>query len=101
MDNVIYSYTADQAVADGMLFEAFKSRWPQLTGGKPLYYTLSMRERFSLAALIEIWNEYVAWRRTAHLIPEEDRMFTTRMNNERVWVIDDGAAFTIMLPEDY
>jgi fructose-specific component phosphotransferase system IIB-like protein len=28
-------------------------------------------------------------------------MFATRMNGKKVWVIEDGAAFTLMYPEDY
>jgi hypothetical protein len=34
-------------------------------------------------------------------LPEEERLFKTTMNMETVWVIEDGAAFTLMYPEDY
>lgn len=100
--NVVFEYTLDQAVADGMLVKAFEHRWPQLTGGRPLVVTASIANEFSQAAWIEIWNEYVVWRRnTMPSLPEEDQMFTTKMNNKTVWVIDDGYTFTVLFPEDY
>ena len=34
-------------------------------------------------------------------LPEEEQMFHTTMNGKKVWVIEDGAAFTLMYPEDY
>ena len=34
-------------------------------------------------------------------LEEEDRLFQTKMNGHRVWVIEDGTAFTMMFPEDY
>jgi hypothetical protein len=34
-------------------------------------------------------------------LPEEDRMFVTSINGKKVWVIEDGQAFTMMYPEDY
>jgi hypothetical protein len=51
---------------------------------------------------MEIWNGYVVWRKEVMpTLPEEKRMFTTQMNSETVWVIEDGAAFTLLYPEDY
>jgi hypothetical protein len=34
--NVIFAYTLDQAIEDGVLVEIFKHRWGQLSGGKPI-----------------------------------------------------------------
>jgi hypothetical protein len=34
-------------------------------------------------------------------LAEEERKFHTKMNSETVWVIEDGAAFTLLYPEDY
>ena len=34
-------------------------------------------------------------------LPEEEQLFTTSMNNEKVWVLEDGQAFTLLYPEDY
>jgi hypothetical protein len=102
MDFVVFSYTAEEAVADGVLVEAFKHRWSQLSGGKPIYVTQAIAHEFSQAAWIEIWNDYVVWRRDVMpTLAPEDQMFVTTMNNRRVWVIDDGSAFTILFPEDY
>jgi hypothetical protein len=100
--NIVFEYTLDQAVADGVLVKAFENRWPQLTGGRPLVVTAAIANEFSQAAWIEIWNEYAEWRRnTMPSLPEEDQMFTTKMNNKTVWLIDDGYVFTILFPEDY
>lgn len=99
---VIHAYTLDDAMQDGVLVKKFENRWTQLTGGKPIVATASIDRMFSDAAIIEIWNEYVGWvRNVRDTLPEEDQMFTTTMNGETVWVIDDGAAITVMLPEDY
>ena len=32
---VIYSYTLEQAIDDGVLVPIFANRWKELTGGKP------------------------------------------------------------------
>ena len=55
-----------------MLIEVFKPKWVDLTGGKPLVATRGVYNEFSLAALSEIWNEYVKWRtKTLLTNPEE------------------------------
>jgi hypothetical protein len=100
--DVISTYTLAQAIEDGVLVEIFKHRWAQLSGGKPIVVTAHLFGEVSLAGLLEIWNAYVAWRKhTEPTLPEEERMFATRMNGKKVWVIEDGAAFTLMYPEDY
>lgn len=101
-ENIISGYGMDEAVSDGALVEVFRNRWDQLSGGKPIVATAPVYEDLSLAAIREIWNGYVAWRRdVAPSLPEEDRMFVTQMNGRDVWVIEDGAAFTVLYPEDY
>ncbi len=100
--NVIVAYTLEEALADGVLVEIFKPRWKQLTGGKPIVATAAIFQEFSLAALMEIWNACVVWRKKVMpTLPEEEQMFSTTMNDKKVWVIEDGAAFTILFPEDY
>jgi hypothetical protein len=100
--NVISAYTLKQAIEDGVLVEVFKNRWAQLSGGKPIVATAHLFEEVSMAGLLEIWNEYVHWRKhTEPTLPEEERLFTTTMNDHTVWVIEDRAAFTLMYPEDY
>ncbi len=56
---VISAYPLKQAIADGVVVEVFKPRWEELTGGKPLVATRGVYKEFSLAALREIWNEFV------------------------------------------
>jgi hypothetical protein len=99
---VISSYPLKQAIEDGLLVEIFKERWKELSGGKPMVATVHLFERVSLAGLLEIWNEFVPWRTTATpKRPEENRLFSTKMNERKVWVIEDDAAYTLMYPEDY
>lgn len=102
MSNVIYECTLEQAIADGVLVEIFKDRWGTLSQGKPIVATTHLFGEVTLAALQEIWNEFVDWRKNIMPnLPEEDQMFVTSMNGEKVWVIEDGNAFTIMYPDDY
>jgi len=35
------------------------------------------------------------------ILPEEEQLFVTTMNGNKIWLIEDGAAFTMMYPEDY
>jgi hypothetical protein len=100
--NVISSYPLQQAVEDGVLVEIFKNRWKELSEDRPIVATAHIFEEVSLAGLMEIWNEFVAWRRdVCPTLPEEERLFSTSMNSRKVWVIEDRAAFTLMYPEDY
>jgi hypothetical protein len=99
---VIYEYTLQQAIEDGVLVEIFKNVWPELSGGKPIVATSHLFGEVSLAGLREIWNEYVVWRKNVMpTLPEEERMFSTSMNGEKVWVIEDGQAYTLLYPDDY
>ena len=101
-DMVIIGYTLQQAIADGVLVELFKNRWQQLSGGKPIVATAHLFHNVSLAGLLEIWNEYVSWKKNVKdTLPEEEQMFTTSMNNEKVWVIEDAQAYTLLYPDDY
>jgi hypothetical protein len=101
-DTMIYEYTLQQAIADGVLVEVFKNRWQQLTHGKPIVATAHLFDAVSLAALLEIWNEYVLWRKNIMpTLPEAEQMFTTIMNGKKIWLIEDGQAFTMLYPEDY
>jgi hypothetical protein len=100
--NIVSTYGRKQAVQDDVLVEIFKNRWHTLTAGKPIVATAHLANDISLAGLLEIWNEYVAWRKhTEPFIPEEDRLFSTTMNSKKVWVIEDDSTFTLMYPEDY
>ena len=99
---VIVEYPLKQAIEDGVLVEICKHRWPELSGGKPIIATAHLFGEVSLAGLLEIWNEFVAWRKNVMpTLPEEEQLFHTSMNGKNVWVIEDGQAFTLMYPEDY
>jgi hypothetical protein len=101
---MVYEYTLDHAIQDGELVEIFKNRWAELTGGKPLVATKHICSQFSMASLQEIWNDFVRWKRQVEpTLAEEDRLFSTTLNGdiEKVWVIEEPHAFTILFPEDY
>lgn len=106
--DVISSYTLEQAIADGMIVEIFKDDWQKLSGGKPivatahLYTYICSAEITGLIILLEIWNEFVEWRKTTMpTLPEEEQMFVTKLNGNKIWLIEDGDAYTMMFPEDY
>jgi len=96
---VIYEYSLEQAIKDGVLVEIFKNRWDQLSGGKPIVATQHLFSEVSLAGLLEIWNEFVQWH--THTKDENADLFVTKMNGNDVWLIEDGSALTMMYPEDY
>lgn len=99
---VISSYPWQQAVEDGLLVELLKHRWYELTGDIPLLATAHIFEEISLAGLMEIYNEFVMWRRDIMpTLREQDKMFVSTMNGNAVWLIEDGTTFTLMYPEDY
>ena len=99
---LISVYSLEQAIEDGVLVEVFKNRWHQLSSGKPIVATNHLFSQVSLTGLLEIWNEYVAWRTNVMpTLPEADQLFSTTMNGDKVWLLEDGAAFTMLYPEDY
>ena len=62
--DIITSYPLEQAVADGILVELVKHRWPKLSGGKPIVATAHLFSEVSIAGLMEIWNEFVQWKKS-------------------------------------
>ena len=99
---VISAYPLDRAIEDGVMVEIFKNRWQQISGGKPIVATATLFNEISLAGLMEIWNEFVHWRKyDKPALPDDDQLFHTGMNDKAVWVIEDATAFTFMYPEDY
>jgi hypothetical protein len=99
---VISVYPLQQAIADGVLVEIFKHRWGQLTHGKPIVATARLFGETNMASIIEIWNEFVDWKKHVEpTLPEAERLFHTAMNGKKVWVMEDGTAYTLLYPEDY
>lgn len=100
--NVIFVYSLEQAINDGVLVEVFKNHWQELSQGKPIVATAHLFNEVSLAGLREIWNEFAPWQKNIMpFLPEEDQMFVTQMDGNDVWLIEDGDAFTMLYPEDY
>jgi len=101
-ESILSEYSLEQAIEDGVLVEVFKNRWEQLTGGKPIVATRHVFSIVSLAAIQDIWAEYVDWKLTVEpTLPKEERLFVMQMNGKKVWVIEDQQAITILYPEDY
>jgi hypothetical protein len=99
MDSV---YSLQQAIEDGALVAVFKNRWARLSAGTPIVATRHVFDTLSLAALREIWSDYVTWMKGVKTtLPAVEQLFATTMDGETVRVIADGAAHTIMYPEDY
>ncbi len=99
---IIHGYGLDEAIEDGVLVVCFRNRWKHLSGGKPIVATVAVSENVSQAGLIEIWNDYVSWRREVmETLPEEEQHYATMMNGKTIWVTEDGQAFTFLYPEDY
>ncbi len=96
---VVYEYSHQQAVADGVLVELFKNRWSELSNGKPILASSHIFEAFSLAAFFEMWNEFVLGKKGETVEP--GYMHETKMNDRKVWIIFDGGVYTFMFPEDY
>ena len=84
----ILTYTHQEAIEDGVLVEIFKNRWSTLSGGVPIFATNAIFVEFSMAGIMEIWNEYVLNQKKD---PKEiGDPFVTKMNSKDVWVINDG-----------
>jgi hypothetical protein len=100
--DVISKYPLEQAIKDGVLVAVLKHLWPELSSGKPIVATAHLAHDISLVGLMEIWNAFVHWRKhVMPTLPEAERLFHTTMNGQTVWVIEDGAAVTLMYPDDY
>jgi hypothetical protein len=99
---VIYTYTLEQAIEGGVLVEIFKTSWTGLSSEKPIVATRAIYGAYSPAALQEIWNDYVQWRtQVMPSLPEDEQLFSTTMNSETVWVLEDDAGFTILFPDEH
>jgi hypothetical protein len=93
---IISVYTREQAVADGVLVPLFRYQ------GKPVVATSHIYGETALVDLVRVFREFDAWDKYDRpQLKEEDQLFHMNMNGKKVWVIDDGEAFTIMYPEDY
>jgi hypothetical protein len=97
---IIAQSPLSQAIADGVLVKLCDIRFGIVI--KPLVATSNLLSAISREKIMEVWNEYAVWRQ--NIMPrlkEEEQMFVTKVNNKKVWLIEDGAAFTVLYPEDY
>jgi len=97
METIIYEYSLDEAIADGVLHQV---GW---VNGKPLIATAGIMNDLPSGERQRLFAEFLSWQRDVEpTLPEEERMFTaTASNGKRVWVIDDGSAVTLLYPEEY
>ena len=99
---IISEYSLEQAIADGVLVEWQKDDWQALSDGKPIVVTSHLFEDVSLPDLHELWDKYAEWRRNSKdTLPEEDQMFVTVINGNKVWVDETDWQITMLYPEDY
>jgi hypothetical protein len=96
-ENVIFEYTLGEAIDDGVLY---RQGWAQ---GKPLIATAGTMEDLADDERQRVFADFLLWQKDVEpTLPEQDRMFvSTASNGEKVWVIDDGAAITLLYPSEY
>ncbi len=96
-ENVIFAYTLAEAIDDGVLQQL---GW---AAGKPLMGTAAIVEEVTAREREGLFRDFLRWQQeTEPGLAEEDRMFVaTASTGETVWVIDDGAAITLLYPSDY
>jgi hypothetical protein len=101
-DEVITIYSLKQAIEDGVLVEIFKKQWGQLSDGKPIVVSAHLVESVNRRGLREIWKEFDHWKEDVKdTLSGNERLFSTELNGQTVWVIDEGVAYILMYPEDY
>jgi hypothetical protein len=97
---IISKYPLNQALEDGVLVKLCDIRFGIEI--KPLVATSHLLEEIEKDQVMKVWDEYAQWRQNIMpKLPEEKQMFVTKVNGKKVWVMEDGAAFTAMFPEDY
>ena len=94
--DVIYAYTNDQAIDDGIKVKL----------GSNLYATTNAVERVGESGINEVLEAYnagiYAQPASADQYGEADQYFALyETQGERVWAILDGEGLHIILPEDY
>ncbi len=97
MEKVIFEYTLTEAIDDGVLYPL---GW---VDGKPLIGTAGTVADLDNDECQKLFTEFLKWQKEIEpTLAEGDRMFVaTASNNQQVWVIDDGAAITLLYPSEY
>ena len=97
---VISTYTQEQAIEDGLLAKLCDIRWGGVV--RPYVGTTNVLAHIGFDGAMEIWKEFVEWR--MHVmpnLPEEEQLFYTGVDGQKVWIIEDDSGYTVMYPEDY
>jgi acetone carboxylase gamma subunit len=93
---VISKYTRQQAVDDGMLVPVLS--W----NGVPVMATAAVSDNYGFSELLTIWHKFLAWKDMEEpKLPLEERLFSIKKDDKKIWVIEDAEAFTIMYPHEY
>ena len=101
-DNIISVYSLEQAIEDGVLTKPFGSDVSGQVDNKPIVATSHLFNEVSYPELRKIWDKFIIWRKEVMpTLPEEDRMFSTLVNGEKVWVDETENQVTLMYPSDY
>jgi type I site-specific restriction endonuclease len=93
---VIYSYTAEQAVEDGVLI------YTGDVGKEKVYFTNTLFSQGyeDYMKRIELVNKGLSM--LSKPDPEDSRYMMLRViEKDRIWVIRDGQGYTFMTPSDY
>lgn len=99
--DILFRYSLEQALEDGVLIPVIVDRIRVYPPQPIIVMTVSVAESVDRDGLQRIWAGYCAWFATAHLLPEEDRLFSMDVNGHTVWVVEDANAITILKPEDW
>jgi len=97
-DNVISTYTQDQAIEDGILVQVGK-----LTTGQSVIFTHNLFESGGYEdpeKRIQLINRGIALLKQLDL-EDTDTMKLRVIEKNSIWVIADGNGLTFMRPEDY
>jgi hypothetical protein len=97
MSNFIVAYTLDEALADGVLH---RQGW---LGRKPLVATAGTVADLPFTERKALFDHFLKWREEVEpTLPEEERLFSHEASNgQTIWIIDDGAAITLLYPHEY
>jgi len=97
-DNVISTYTQDQAIEDGILIKV-----GVLTSGQKVVFTTNL---FESGGYDDPVKRIQLIERGIHCLRQPDPEDTDHMKlrvieKDRIWVVADGNGLTFMRPEDY
>lgn len=97
MDELIFHYSIEEALEDGVLhLEGWLGRRP-LVATHGVVTDLPPDERQAQFQAFFRWQQEIE-----PMLPTEERLYhATATTGARVWVIDDGAAITLLYPHEY